>query len=672
MDKRILVAVTALAFWLVLPTFSLSGPPPGSPAPPDKDENANAKKAPVEDANSKPDAANIFGLTKLHSFQIEVSPREWERMQPVGGGMPFGPPGGFGGPGAAPAPAAKPGEAPIEKHKGGSFGIEFPFAHAAFTAEGTAYKDIGLRYKGGGSYVMSGGKLKRNLKVELDHYGGNRLFHGLRKLNLNAGAMDPTRMREALAFAVYRDAGVPTPRTAFAEVTLTVPGKYEHELLGLYTVVEQVDKTFLKEHFENSKGLLLKPEVRFGFMRGPLSYSGDDWAPYRAALRPKDEPSAKDAQRVIDFVKLIDKSDDAQFQKEIGSFLDIDEFLRFVAVTALLANMDSFFTGGHNAYIYLNPKTNKFVFIPWDMDLSFGGFFMFGTPEQQAEISLVHPYMGQHKLVDRLLAISEINAKYLQILKDLAASSFTKEKLFKNIEEIEKATQAAAAREVKATAARNEPAVMSFGPTGVMPLGDAPDLRKFVVKRVESAAAQLAGKSKGTMPKMSFGPPGGPPPGGFGPGTVLARPVREAADTNKDGKVSKEELIDAAKRWFTALDPAKKGTIDEKALADALNRMIPRPPGIGGAPPPGGPASGPGQVFASAIFKKADSARNGKITLADFIKAAEALFVASDKNKDNLLDEGEISSAINALLPPPPGFGPGAPPGPRPPDRPKP
>ena len=39
--------------------------------------------------------------------------------------------------------------------------------------------------------------------------------------------MDPTRGREALAYAVFRAAGVPAPRTAFAEVTLTVPGKYD-------------------------------------------------------------------------------------------------------------------------------------------------------------------------------------------------------------------------------------------------------------------------------------------------------------------------------------------------------------------------------------------------------------------------------------------------------------
>ena len=54
--------------------------------------------------------------------------------------------------------------------------------------------------------------------------------------------MDPAKGREVLAFSVFRAAGVPAPRTAFAEVTLTVPGKHDKEFLGLYAVVENVDR----------------------------------------------------------------------------------------------------------------------------------------------------------------------------------------------------------------------------------------------------------------------------------------------------------------------------------------------------------------------------------------------------------------------------------------------
>src|SRR5256885_38281 len=81
------------------------------------------------------------------------------------------------------------------------------------------------------------------------------------------------KVREPLSYAVFRAAGVPAPRTAYAEVTLTVPGKYDKEYVGLYTLVEQVDKVFLKDRFKKAGGLLVKPEG----LQGGLPYLGEDW-----------------------------------------------------------------------------------------------------------------------------------------------------------------------------------------------------------------------------------------------------------------------------------------------------------------------------------------------------------------------------------------------------------
>ena len=43
--------------------------------------------------------------------------------------------------------------------------------------------------------------------------------------------------------------------------------------------------------------------------------------------------------------------------------LDVDRFLRFLACTVVLANMDSFIGLSHNWLMYLDPKTDRFVFI---------------------------------------------------------------------------------------------------------------------------------------------------------------------------------------------------------------------------------------------------------------------------------------------------------------------
>ncbi len=236
------------------------------------------------------------------------------------------------------------------------------------------------------------------------------------------------------------------------------------------------------------------------------------------------------------------------------------------------------------------------------------------------------------------------------------------------------------------------PAPQMFGPPGGGMFGRSVDMRTFVEKRTASVAAQLAGKSKGYVPTMGFGPggpggrPGGPGgPGGFGPGMFFARPLLEALDTDKNGKISKEELVAGAKKLFADSDKDKKGKIDEKALAEGLSRVFPAPPGFGppggpGGPPPGGPMPpgpggpmmfGPVPVLATAIMKRANADKDGTITLAKLVAAAEAMFKECDKDKNGSLDEGEITAGINMLFPPPQFGPPGGPMGPQPPAPPR-
>ena len=72
-------------------------------------------------------------------------------------------------------------------------------------------------------------------------------------------------------------------------------------------------------------------------------------------------------------------------------------------------------------------------------------------------------------------------------------------------------------------AARKEPAPASARRAAAAP--QPPDLKTFVEKRTASVEAQLAGKSKGYVPRFGFGPPGG------GPGAAAAA---QPADRRED------------------------------------------------------------------------------------------------------------------------------------------
>ena len=444
------------------------------------------------DANGKAGGTGIFGLTKVVPLHIELTADEFQAMQP---------PAPAGGPGGAPQPprARKPGDRESERNL---FGVEFPWARGSVTVEGKTINGVGIRYTGNASYMASAGGLKRSFVVNLDRADG-ALLYGLHAFGLQSGALDTTKAREALALALFRDAGIPAPRTALAEVTLTVAGEHQKAYLGLYTLVEPVDRAFLKDRFHTEGGLLLKPQG----MRG-LDFLGDDWAKYRDPYRPLTEPAPADAKRLIEFVRLVQKGDDEQFRKEIFSYLDVDRFLRFMAVQALIANADGFFTLSYNYFLFLDPSTNRFVFLPGDQELSFANFMMMGSAEQLMDMSLSRPYSEPNRLADRLLAIPAVRESHQKILKELATTVFRKERLIADVAAIERVAKPILEREVAARTERAEPPA-GFGPPGGPA---APDLKTFAEKRSISVADQLAGKKDGYHPRFSFGPPGGGAP----------------------------------------------------------------------------------------------------------------------------------------------------------------
>jgi len=445
---------------------------------------------------AKAKSPDVFGQTKVWSIHLEITAKEYDAMQPVFGG-------GFG----PPKKDAKKDDKKRESEKN-LFGTDFSWVEGDITVDGKTLKKVGVRYAGDITYFVSARGLKRPLKIAFDKFSDQQL-NGLSTVQLHAMPLDPSKAREVLAFSVFRAARVPAPRTAFAEVTLSVPGKHDKEYLGLFTVVENVDAQFLVDRFGSDKGLAMKP-----FRVRGIDFLGDDWERYKGQYNPHRDATKFEAQRVMAFAKLVNQASDEEFAKQIDSFIDVDTFLRFLAANALTSNLESFLALGHNYTLYLDPKTNKFHFIPGDLEFSFANFLLMGSSEQLMDLSVMKPYPGENKLPDRLLAIKDVREKYQKLLKELTAKAFTKDQLIKDAEVIDKATKDIREKEAKAVAARKEPPPGFGGPGGVGP--QPPNIKRFAEKRAESVAAQLAGKSKGYIPQQfGFGPPPGGP-GGVG------------------------------------------------------------------------------------------------------------------------------------------------------------
>jgi hypothetical protein len=584
--------------------------------------------------------ADVFGPDKLWPIHLKLDAKEYAALDPKGG---FG--FGFFFPKKDEPKKEEKKKDPDARdtHKNKAFGIEFPWAKGDIELAGTLVKEVGIRYKGNSTYQMSTGGLKRPFKIDINHYHENQKLNGMGGFALGNGAADGTRIREALAFQVFRAAKVPAPRTAFVKLSLTVPDKHDNVYVGVYTLIEPVDKPFLQTHFANDKGMLLKPERIQG-----LPHFGDRWEMYKERYNPKREPTDAQKKRLIEFTKLVNQADDATFRKDIAKYLDIDAFLRFTAANSLIANLDSFFGLGHNYYLYLNPKTNKFAFIPWDVDLSFGGMG-FGSQSDQMDWSIAKPYMGSNKLTERVLAMKEHSDALRAHFKALAEGACSPETMRKSIAVLETTIKDAVAKE---PAAKGGAFGFGFGFTGTK----KQDLRDFVSKRAESVLAQLDGKKEGkTIAGFGFGGPPQPAKG-FGPGQGLVKPIMETADANKDGKLSADEFKGSALRLFLQAGGDEKTPVAEGKWADTINRLLPPPKGFGDfkfpAPPKG---FSMGERFAGATMKLAGADK--EISRAQVVAGAEKLFGQWDKDKSGTLDEKELADGINQLLPPPPGFG---------------
>jgi hypothetical protein len=482
------------------------------------------------------ETAALFSLTRVWEIRLSLTPEAWKAMQPVGE-----PRFGFGGRGRSARAGGSedsersrpPGDADADRPRppasrqstrgglAGRMGLEYPEVRATVLCAGKTYPDVGLRYKGNGTFLDSRGSLKRPLKLDFGQFVKGRRFRGVRTLNLHNNVTDPSFMRESLAYRLFREAGVPAPRTGYARVYLTVPGEHDSRYLGLYTMVEPVDEAFSQRHFHTEKGLLLKPDFVVG-----LPYMGEDWAAYEKPYRPRMAGEPWSRERFVALTRLLKEADAETLAARIGAFIDLDLFSRFLAVNVLLANMDSILVMGQNFYIYLPSGQSRFVWLPWDLDRAFGNFL--AGPDPLTQLSIRQPHSPENLLIDRLLAVPAVNGSYREHLQRLTDTHFTPERLGAAIATIGRVIRPAVAAESPEAlrlfdlSLSEKPAeeVSAADPSRRDPSGLRPEgrrasarrprpayLKRFVTLRVASVREQLAGRSDGvpTRARNVFG-----------------------------------------------------------------------------------------------------------------------------------------------------------------------
>ena len=255
--------------------------------------------------------------------------------------------------------------------------------------EGETVSPVGVRYKGSiGGFVNcvsgndwanpSGHKTctKLSMKIKINWNGSDTKFFGLKKLQLHSQNLDPTQLRDRLGYHLYREMGVPAPRSIHARLMIN------DEYYGLYALVEQIDGRFVKENFADDDGNLYKEVWPIDFLGNPQSE-----ATYLNALKTNEDENPN-ANIIRNFAQDIANADSAGLRSVIENKMDLNEILSYIVVDRMIRNDDGAFHwycdnswgSNHNYYWYEEPNNNKLHLIPWDLDNAFENIISDANP----------------------------------------------------------------------------------------------------------------------------------------------------------------------------------------------------------------------------------------------------------------------------------------------------
>ena len=271
----------------------------------------------------------------------------------------------------------------LEEH-----GVREQYVATAARLEGTGVgrvemAEVGVRLKGsytlhhcwddfGGvrSYLAECQKL--SFKLKFDFVDAGERFDGLKRLNLHAASGDASKLRDLMAYQLYRDFGVDAPRAVPAR--LYVNGAFQ----GLFIAVEDMDGRYARAHYPEGPNGNLYKEI--------WPSPGADDASFSAALKTNEEVG--DVTDFRAFADAVGQSTDATFAADMEPYVEIDSILRYIAVDRALRNWDGIMAfylpwSPHNFYWYHDDGPEpRFHLIPWDLDNALWAFDPYMQPEQ--------------------------------------------------------------------------------------------------------------------------------------------------------------------------------------------------------------------------------------------------------------------------------------------------
>ncbi|KAG0042441.1 hypothetical protein BGZ83_000452 [Gryganskiella cystojenkinii] len=290
--------------------------------------------------------------------------------------------------------------------------------------------------------------------ASLEEGGPDQGFFHRPNIKLRSMVMDPTMMREKLYIDMLNSLGIPTQQGAYVRLFVN------NEPRGLFLMVDDIKKSFLKQtvHGGNAtveRGTLIQMNAYEDgsktakadlVYKGPLSsdYPADVYVEQHLG---KKSPSTKEdpLKEIIEFMKDLQDFNPQTTPNPVeymDAHLDLDGFLRNMALEYLGGAFDNYWFSASNYFMYRNPTLRssspmgKWQWLPTDFDGTFGN----GAPSSTLDSykkwnDALNTGAQDHPLVGKLiLQNKDIQARFEKILTEIVQTAFKPEALLPRID----------------------------------------------------------------------------------------------------------------------------------------------------------------------------------------------------------------------------------------------
>jgi spore coat protein CotH len=244
--------------------------------------------------------------------------------------------------------------------------------------KGIEYDSVGIRFKGQTSYTRNNTP-KKSFNISMDQYKEDQNLLGYKTLNLNNAFGDNSYMREVLYYHYVRKYS-PSAKANFVRLYIN------DEDWGIYSNVQQLNKTFIKEWYADDDGIniradrpdgtsITQPGGGGGGMWGDgtaaMNYLGQDTSLYQKYYELKSSGVDNTWQKLVEGTNILNNTIQNQRESIYPQLFDIDKILWHLACENIFVDDDSYvFKGKMDYYLYFDRITERWASYDYDANSS--------------------------------------------------------------------------------------------------------------------------------------------------------------------------------------------------------------------------------------------------------------------------------------------------------------